>query len=61
MITLKAYKKAQPAVHIITLNFQLSILNWNGILFAKTIFARFDRSYFAKNQKQNLLCVFREF
>ena len=32
---------------------QLSILNWNGILFAKTIFARFDRSYFAKNQKQN--------
>ena len=28
-------------------------LNWNGILFAKTIFARFDRSYLAKNQKQN--------
>ena len=53
MITLKTYKKAQPAVHIITLNFQFSILNWNGILFAKTIFAQFDRSYFAKNQKQN--------
>gem|GEM_PF-2618917 len=60
MITLKTYKKAQPTVHIITLNSQLStfnsqfsILNWNGILFAKTIFARFDRSYLAKNQKQN--------
>mgnify|MGYP004666018887 FL=1 len=36
---MKTYKKAQPAVHIITLNFQFSTLNWNGILFAKTIFA----------------------
>ena len=32
-----------------------------GILFAKTIFVVFDPPYFAKNQKQNLLSVFREF
>ena len=32
-----------------------------GILFAKTIFVVFDPPYFAKNQKQNPLSVFREF
>ena len=32
-----------------------------GILFAKTIFVVFDPPYFAKNQKQNLSSVFREF
>ncbi len=56
MITLKAYKKALPAVHIITLNSQLSTLNWNGMFFAKTIFVVFTLSKLAKNQKQNPLC-----
>ena len=32
-----------------------------GILFAKTIFVVFAPPYFAKNQKQNPLSVFREF
>ena len=32
-----------------------------GILFAKTIFVVFDPPYFAKNQRQNPLSVFREF
>ena len=32
-----------------------------GILFAKTIFVVFGPAYFAKNQKQNPLSVFREF
>ena len=32
-----------------------------GTLFAKTIFVVFDPPYFAKEQKQNPLSVFREF
>ena len=32
-----------------------------GTLFAKTIFVVFAPPYFAKNQKQNLLSVLREF